>query len=298
MTSRGLEIRVGAIVIAGALIAVVGTMWFQKFQLAERRWEFFVRFTEVGGLMSGDPIQVNGVESGRVNAVELLSNGVVVEMGVRDGIVIPRDSEIALKSIGMMGERFVWIQLGDSSAVISPGDTVNGEYLMGLSEVMASAGAVLDEVEVATRHLREIASSLGADGRLQEGVEDFAVSTKNLRGMTERNKRRLDRAIIRFEHSATLLDSLIDGRFSAIDSSLASIGRVGGKAEVTVDNLNEVSQDLREITAKLRSGEGSAGRLLNDDTFILRLEKTVAELDSLVTDIQKNPGRYVKFSLF
>jgi phospholipid/cholesterol/gamma-HCH transport system substrate-binding protein len=67
---------------------------------------------------------------------------------------------------------------------------------------------------------------------------------------------------------------------------------------VTVDNLAEGSQDLREITAKLRSGEGSAGRLLNDDTFIRRLESTVAELDSLVSDIQKNPGRYVKFSLF
>ena len=298
MTSRGLEIRVGAIVIAGALIAVIGTMWFQKFQLADRRYEFFVRFIEVGGLTSGDPIQVNGVESGRVSAVELLSNGVVVEMGVRDGIVIPRDSEIALKSIGMMGERFVWIQLGDSSAVISPGDTVDGEYLMGLSEVMASAGTVLDEVQVTTKHLREIATTLSANGRLQEGVEDFAVSTKNLRGMTERNKRRLDRAIVRFEHSATMLDSLINGRFSAVDSSLAAIGRVGGKAEVTVDNLAEVSQDLREITAKLQSGEGSAGRLLNDDTFILRLESTVAELDSLVADIQKNPGRYVKFSLF
>lgn len=298
MTSRGLEIRVGAIVILGALIAVIGTMWFQKFQLAEKRYTFFARFNEVGGLTSGDPIQVNGVESGRVNAVDLLPSGVVVEMAVREGVVIPLDSNIALKSIGIMGERFVWIQLGDSTVAISPGDTLDGEYLMGLSEVMGSAGAILSEVEVTTQHLREIATSLSGNGRLQEGVDDFAATSKNLRGMTERNRDRLDRAIIRFEHSATLLDSLINGRFPAIDSSLASLGRVGGQAEVTVDNLAEVSQDLREITAKLRAGEGSAGRLLHDDTFILRLESTVAELDSLVSDIQRNPGRYVKFSLF
>jgi phospholipid/cholesterol/gamma-HCH transport system substrate-binding protein len=76
------------------------------------------------------------------------------------------------------------------------------------------------------------------------------------------------------------------------------MGRVGGKAEVTVDNLAEVSKDLREITAKLRAGEGSAGRLLNNDQFILRLESTLAELDSLVSDIRKNPSRYAKFSLF
>ncbi len=67
MTSRGLEIRVGAVVILGALIAVIGTMWFQKFQLAEKRYTFFVRFNEVGGLLNGDPIQINGVERGNVD---------------------------------------------------------------------------------------------------------------------------------------------------------------------------------------------------------------------------------------
>ncbi len=298
MTSRGLEIRVGAVVIAAALIAVIGTMWFQKFQLTEKRYPFFVRFNEVGGLVSGDPIQVNGVERGRVEAVTLGPGHVLVEMAVREGVVVPHDSRIALKSIGIMGERFVSIVQGDSLVAIAPGDTVDGDYLMGLSEVMGSAGAILDEVEVTTKHLRDIAISLSGDGRLQEGVEDFAVAGKNVRGMTERNKDRLDRALIRFEHSATMLDSLIVTRYPAIDSSLVALGRAGGKAEVTIDNLAAASKDLREITAKLRAGEGSAGRLLNDDTLILRLESTAAELDSLVADIKRNPGRYVKFSLF
>jgi phospholipid/cholesterol/gamma-HCH transport system substrate-binding protein len=298
MTSRGLEIRVGAVVILAASIAVIGTMWFQKFQLAEKRYPFFVRFNEVGGLASGDPIQINGVERGRVETVALQADHVVVEMAVREGVSIPRDSRISLKSIGIMGERFVSIVQGDSSVAVAPGDTLDGDYLMGLSEVMGSAGAILDEVEVTTKHLREIAVSLSGDGRLQEGVDDFAATSKNLRGMTERNKDRLDRALVRFERSATMLDSLIAGRYPALDSSLAAIGRAGGKAEVVVDDLSVVSKDLRDITAKLRAGEGSAGRLLNDDTFILRLESTVAELDSLLADIQRNPGRYVKFSLF
>ena len=129
-------------------------------------------------------------------------------------------------------------------------------------------------------------------------MDDFAATSQNLRGMTERNKDRLDHAIIRFDRSATMIDSLVSKHYPGIDSSLAAIGRAGGKAESTVDDLAEVSKDLREITAKLRAGEGSAGRLLNDDTFITRLESTLAELDSLVADIQKNPGKYVKFSLF
>jgi len=298
MTSRGLEVRVGAIVVLSALVAVIGTMWFQKFQLAEKRYSFFVRFYEVGGLVAGDPIQINGVERGRVNVVDLLPRGVVVEMAVRQGVTVPLDSRIALKSLGIMGERFVAIELGDSSVVISPGDTVSGAYLMGLSEVMGAAGDILEEVRVTTHHLRETVVSMSGEGRLQEGIDDFAATSKNLRGMTERNKDRLDNALIRFERSATMLDSLVAKHYTDIDSSLTAIGKAGGKADVAIDNLAEVSKDLREITEKLNSGQGSAGRLLNDDTLITRLESTAARLDSLVADIQRNPGRYVKFSLF
>jgi phospholipid/cholesterol/gamma-HCH transport system substrate-binding protein len=298
MTGRGLEIRVGIVVLLAAAILVVGTMWFQKFQYNEKRYSFFVRFDEVGGLVKEDPIQVNGVELGRVQDVMLRRNDVVVEMAVKEGLEIPADSRISLKSIGIMGERFVAIVLGDSAAVISPGDTVNGGYLMGLSEVMGTAGDVLEEIKITSQHIRKMAESLSGGGQLEQGMEDFAVTSKNLRGMTERNRVRLDHAMIRFERSSVLIDSLISGRYTDLDSSLAAIGRVGGKAEVTLDNLNELSLELKEITTKINGGQGSAGRLLNDDTLITRLESTAAQLDSLVADIQRNPGKYVRFSIF
>ncbi len=298
MSSRGIEIRVGAVVVLAALIAVIGTMWFQKFQVAEKRYHFFVRFNEVGGLVVGDPVYINGVERGRVEAISLEPDQVVVDMGVRVGVPIPNDSRVALNSLGIMGERVVAVRQGVSPQAIAPGDTIVGEFMMGLSEVMGSAGGVLDDVKATTSQLRDIAETLGAEGKLREGVDDFAATSRNLREMTEGNRGRLDRAIVRFERSSTMLDSLLTTHYAGLDSSFAALGRTGGRVEIAVDNIAVVSGDLREITAKLRAGEGSAGRLLNDETFVLRMEKTLADLDSLIQDLQKNPGRYVKFSLF
>ena len=102
---------------------------------------------------------------------------------------------------------------------------------------------------------------MSGGGKLQEGVGDFAATSRNLREMTENNRKRLDRALIRFERSATMLDSLISGHYAQIDSSLASIARAGGSAEVAADNLAAMSKDLKEIAARLRAGEGTAGRL-------------------------------------
>jgi len=298
MTRKGLEVRVGAVVVTAGIILVVGTMWFQKFQLVEKRYPFFVEFEQVGGLSGGDPIMVNGVERGRVNEVHLEAGHVVAEMGIREDVILPDDSHIVLKSIGIMGERFVAITTGASRRAIAEGDTVEGVFLAGLPEVMGGAGTVLEDVAAAARDLRDVAEILAAQGKLQETMDNLAAASKDMREIAAEGGPRLTGALEKFESASTTMDKLLTKHYASLDSSLAAFGRAGGKVEVTVDNLDVVSSDLREITASLRAGEGGLGRLLVDDTLVNRLEATISHLDSLILDVRKRPGRYLKVELF
>jgi phospholipid/cholesterol/gamma-HCH transport system substrate-binding protein len=298
MTSRGLEIRVGAVVLLAAIILVVGTMWFQRFQIAEKRYDFFVRFTEVGGLIQGDPVFVNGVERGRVENVDLLGRQVVVEMAVRQNVEIPVDSRVSLQAVGIMGERQVTIRLGVSDQAVAPGDTLDGALLMGLGEVMGKAGDIIDEVEGALANLRDVTAALSEDNKLRDGINDFAATGKNLRQMTDSNKDRFDTSMENFEKATTRLDKLMSDHYAELDSSFAALGRAGVHVEASVEHLSAISEDLKHISANLRAGKGSAGRLLTDDTLVHRMEAASASLDSLLKDMRENPGRYVKFSLF
>lgn len=298
MTRRGLEIRVGIVVVLASVILVVGIMWFQKFKLVEKRYSFFVRFGEVGGLQSNDPVYVNGVERGRVGAVTLGVNAVVVEMGIREGVDVPTDSQVRLKSVGIMGERFVEITKGASPQRVAPGDTVDGEFLMGLSEVMGAAGEILDELAETSRNLREILETFSQEGKLQSSVDNLSAASANLRSITDENQPRLANAIQGIERVSTRLDSLTERHYASLDSSLAGIGRTGQIVEAAVQNLSQSSEDLKEITRRLREGEGTIGKLLSDDELIDRLNTTLAKLDSLITDIKLHPGRYVTLELF
>ena len=298
MTSRGLEIRVGAVVLLAAIVLVVGTMWFQRFQIAEKRYDFFVRFPEVGGLIQGDPVFVNGVERGRVENVDLLGRRVVVEMAVRQNVEIPVDSRISLQAVGIMGERQVTVRMGVSNQVVAPGDTLDGTLLMGLGEVMGKAGDIIDEVQGALENLRDVTAALNEDNKLRNGVNDFAATGKNLREMTENNKVRFDRSMENFDKATGRLDKLMGDHYAELDSSFAALGRAGVQVEASVEHLSAISEDLKHISANLRAGKGSAGRLLSDDTLVQRMEAATASLDSLLKDMRENPGRYVKFSLF
>jgi phospholipid/cholesterol/gamma-HCH transport system substrate-binding protein len=298
MSGRGLEIRVGAVVLLAGVLLVVGTMWFQRFAVAEKRYSFFVRFSDVGGLIAGDPIFVNGVERGKVKMIDLQAKQVVVEMAVKQGVAIPKDSEIKLTAVGIMGERQVTVVRGEMPDAIAPGDTVNGKLLPDLGDVMGRTGDIIDEVETSLLNLRDITESLKSDGQLKQGIDDFAATGKSARAMTEENRVRISRTLDNIDRSTAQLSKLLDTHYADIDSSLTAFGKAGREVNNTVAHLTEISNNLSQISANLKDGKGSAGRLLTDKTLVENLEKATASLDTLLKDMKAHPNKYVKFSLF
>jgi phospholipid/cholesterol/gamma-HCH transport system substrate-binding protein len=298
MSGRGLEIRVGAVVLLAGALLVVGTMWFQRFAVAEKRYSFYVRFNDVGGLISGDPIFVNGVERGKVKTIDLQTRQIVVEMAVKEGVAIPKDSEIMLTAVGIMGERQVTIMRGEMPDAIAPGDTVNGKLLPDLGTVMGRTGDIIDEVETSLLNLRDITEELKSDGKLKQGIDDFAATGKSARQMTEENRERISRTLDSLDKSTAQLSKLVDTHYADIDSSLTAFGNAGKEVQNTVAHLTEISNNLQQISANLKDGKGSAGRLLTDKTLVERMESATASLDTLLKDMKAHPNKYVKFSLF
>jgi phospholipid/cholesterol/gamma-HCH transport system substrate-binding protein len=64
--------------------------------------------------------------------------------------------------------------------------------------------------------------------------------------------------------------------------------------------LNSVTERLDGLTQRLNDGEGTAGQLLRDKQLYENMNTAVAELRGLVSDIRKDPKKYlnVKVSLF
>jgi phospholipid/cholesterol/gamma-HCH transport system substrate-binding protein len=298
MSGRGLEIRVGAVVLFAGVVLVVGTMWFQRFAVAEKRYSFYARFTDVGGLINGNPIFVNGVERGKVKSIDMLPNMIVVEMALRTDTRVPKDSQITLASVGLMGERQVTIVRGKSAQTIAPGDTINGELMMGMSDIMGKSGELIDEVESVLENLRDVTEALNKDGKLKNGIDDIAATTKNVRAMTEENRAHITSTLENLDKSTAQLNKLLDTHYADIDSSLTAFGKAGREVNNSVAHLTEISNNLAQISTNLKEGKGSAGRLLTDKTLVENLEKATASLDTLLKDMKAHPNKYVKFSLF
>ena len=70
--------------------------------------------------------------------------------------------------------------------------------------------------------------------------------------------------------------------------------------ETVLESLRRSLSDLNEVSGRLRRGEGTLGRLIQDDTLYKDLQRTLVSVDSLINDIKEDPKRYlnVDVSLF
>jgi phospholipid/cholesterol/gamma-HCH transport system substrate-binding protein len=73
-------------------------------------------------------------------------------------------------------------------------------------------------------------------------------------------------------------------------ASQKSVGDILNTAQTAVANLNEISDDIKDITGKIRAGEGNVGRFLQDDAFYVNLNRTALQAEKLLADIRSGQG--------
>jgi phospholipid/cholesterol/gamma-HCH transport system substrate-binding protein len=66
----------------------------------------------------------------------------------------------------------------------------------------------------------------------------------------------------------------------------------------TIRSFTNTVEGLNKIVATIESGQGTAGKLINDETLYQNLTDASRELESLLIDLKNHPKRYVHFSLF
>ena len=95
----------------------------------------------------------------------------------------------------------------------------------------------------------------------------------------------------------------VNGITSNLNATSENINSLSAKLnnmplEATVENANATMANLKQLSDNLNNKNSSLGLLMNDPSLYNHLDKAIASLDTLLTDMQKNPKRYVTFKVF
>jgi phospholipid/cholesterol/gamma-HCH transport system substrate-binding protein len=121
------ETVAGIFVVIGLLCVGYMTVKLGKINLfGEDTYTLYARFTSVSGLRVGNPVEMLGLEIGRVQNLTLDQKDqlAVAELKIKKGVSIYGDAIASIKTAGLIGDRYVSINPGGADKALPPGKTI------------------------------------------------------------------------------------------------------------------------------------------------------------------------------
>ncbi len=252
-------------------------------------------FDDVGGLTKGSDVWVNGIETGRVQAVRLNDKGgVSVDVALLTDPGLRKDAAVAIRSSSALGGMVIAIDRGTPTAGPWAGGALVGE---------SASGGPFGEIGDLVAEIR---------GPLSEAVTNLNKITKDF---SERSESISENADVFLENAREISAGLRDGQgtlgkllnddsvYTELEEAVASFRKIADDAnggggtidmllhdqELASDLKGSVS-DLRSVAAKLESGDGTLGKLLNDPALYDNLTAASSDLRGLVADAKSGEG--------
>ncbi|MBF0337932.1 MAG: outer membrane lipid asymmetry maintenance protein MlaD [Nitrospirae bacterium] len=119
-----IEIAVGVFLVLGFLsLAYLSVSMGNLNILSEKGYVVIAEFNKTGGLKKGAPIEIAGVEIGKVKDVSLNKDTYQarVTMFIKPAVKIQEDAIASIKTKGLLGERYLQISPGGSPTLLSDG---------------------------------------------------------------------------------------------------------------------------------------------------------------------------------
>lgn len=296
--SRRTEIQVGATVLVALGITLWGVTWLKELSIARKVQVWHVTFPQTGGLSSSDEVQVNGLRKGSVQSVALVGDHVVVDLALASDVVLTSDSRIAVRNVGLMGEKVIAVDLRATGTRIPPGDTLMGIYEKGVPEVMAELGGTMDAIHSLAGTLDRLAASTEREGDLERALTNFRAASEDLRAAVAENRATLRETLANFEAASRTAKALTSDREARLTQTLDSFERSAEGLERLTARLDSLGAVVQSVAAKADRGDGTLGRVVNDPKLYQDAQESIAELKALIADIRKNPRKYLHLSVF
>ena len=284
-----LYFSVGLVVLLAIFILIFGMFFLNEKDLRETFDVYHLRFTQVSTLVLDDPVKINGVKLGRVESIELSGHRVVVTIRLKSNVKIPKDSEVRVQNIGIMGERQIGMILGDSEEYFVPGDTITGQFDAGIAEALGLAGEVCDSTKVLLEAVKTALNGTIASPDFQDRFKTLLVKAENLEdrlmSLVVTTDPQLKKSLANLNKVTVKVNELVDGVKEPINGLFAGTDKVMGNANQLISELEGVTKHLDGLIAKVQtkmdSRDNTVGILLNDRQLHDDLVKTVRSADSL-----------------
>jgi phospholipid/cholesterol/gamma-HCH transport system substrate-binding protein len=125
MDRKGLELGVGFFLLIGLLC-----LGYLSFKLGDVNlwgssdYNVYARFSSVAGLKDKAAVTMAGVNIGQVKDIQLKDGQALLTLSIREDVRLEEDVIASIKTMGILGDKYISVSPGASETFISPGGAI------------------------------------------------------------------------------------------------------------------------------------------------------------------------------
>ena len=301
------ELKVGFLALIAFLILYFGFNYLKGNDVFSSARVYYVEYENVDGLMVSNQVMINGIEVGKVKKVELQptkSNKILVTLRFSQDIVLPDKTVAVLSDGALLGGKIIRLRL-EGKGNLPEESFLKGETEVGVTSLLKErAIPVIANADSLLVSFRQISTKFDNTGTylntlLKTSNETVSNINGSVNGIVADNRANVAQISANMKIlSADLMETEKQLRplltkFNTVADSLQAL-RIGK----TLREVDLAVVSLKKIVQGLERGEGTAGKLIKNDSLYLGLNKTVLDLDKLLLDFRLQPKRYIGISVF
>jgi phospholipid/cholesterol/gamma-HCH transport system substrate-binding protein len=290
------EIKVGLLVLISFSIFVVGIFVVSDIRsLWDQKKTITILFQYADGIANGAPVWYAGFEVGGVKDIRIASgvaDRIAITVKVSPDARVRKDSKAEIRSLGMMGAKYVEISPGSpDSPEVASGETIEGRSPASLSEIIETGGKVASGLLDLVAEAKTLVSEVRTDYSIKETVQNANGLLTDVRknaadlGPIMKNLKRV---------SGEGGDELVKLVKEVRDTNRDMQNRLGTIETEVTKTLGEANKGLAEahdtikgVHAIVNASEDNIGSL------IAHLNEISSNLEALSEDIRLHPWKIV-----
>lgn len=298
------EVKVGLLALVSLVVLYFGFHFLKGSDVFSRSNHYYVEYDNVDGLTPANPVLLNGYPVGRVMEIQLLpekNNILQVKLDIKKDVAIPEGTQAVLVDGGVLGGKAIRLAMGTSSNVLPDKSQLIAAKELGLMALLQNqASPVLSQADSLMRNLTMISAGFKETGdALNKVLANFDQTGNSLNLILSENRtkiaglmgnlNKLSESLVETEKG---IKPLLANANTLVDSLRAiELGNTIATARNTIG-------ELQTLLAGIKSGEGTAGKLIADDALYNNINYTMVSLNQLLANFREHPKRYINVSVF
>jgi phospholipid/cholesterol/gamma-HCH transport system substrate-binding protein len=292
---------VGLFLILGLAAVLVALFTLTDAALFRGRYIVTTSVDDAGGIRKGDPVQMRGVNIGRVQKFTITPQGVDVRLELEGEYGVPKDSHVELQALGLLGGMVAEVIPGTSSENLGNGDRLPGRRQAGAfdaaDEIASKADKVLGKVEtlLSDETIRNVA---GTTQNAEAGSRQLRVLLGELSGAITEQRKELKTLVASLQRSSAALEKTVGA--PELDRTVKRLDTLTERMDGVTQTLDRSSRSLESVMGRLERGEGTLGRLSKDDELYRSLNQAATSIsqatvniNKLTEEIRRDPKKYL-----